>query len=164
VSKKPELDEPGPQEYDDPMSDSPDYEKQAKDAVAASIAANSAGGAALTVPVMCQHISHAARMSKDPKQAVVAVCRGSMNAVLLGGQSVPEAAVALMEALPNISLMMSVGPEDLMSWVMEGAADVATFAGAETREALTAKIEEKFMGASAIFDGFCEAALKKSRG
>lgn len=146
------------------MTDSPDFEKQAKDAVAASIAADSAGGTALAVPVMCQHISHAARVSKDPKQAVVAVCRGSMNAVLLGGRNVPDAALALMEALPNISLMMRVGPEDLMSWVMEGTADVASFAGPEVREALSAKIAEKFMGASSIFDGFCEAALKRGRG
>ena len=141
------------------MSDSPDFEKQAKDAVAASIAA----GDALAVPVMCQHISHAARISKDPKQAVVAVCRGSMQALLLGGQNLPDAAVALIEALPNISLMMRVGPEDMMSWVMEGVADVTPLAGPEVRETLTARIEEKFMGASSIFDGFCDAALKKSR-
>jgi hypothetical protein len=86
-----------------------------------------------------------------------------MNAVLLAGQDVPAAAVALMEALPNISLMMRVGPEDMMSWVMEGVADVASFAGPEVSGALSAKIEEKFMGAASIFDGFCEAA-KKSRG
>lgn len=144
------------------MTDTPDFEKQAKDAVAASIAANTAAGAALTVPIMCQQISNAARMNKDPRPAVVAVCRGSMHAVLLGAQSVPDTAVALMEALPNISLMMSVGPEDLMSWVMEGIADVTPMAGVEVRDALRTKIEEKFMGASSIFDGFCETA--KNRG
>jgi hypothetical protein len=64
------------------MTDSPDFEKRAKEAVAASIAADAAGGAALTVPIMCQQISYASRISTDPKQAVVAVCRGSMNAVL----------------------------------------------------------------------------------
>ncbi len=143
------------------MTDLPDFEKQAKDAVAACIAADSVGGAVLTVPVICQQISHAARLSKEPKPAVIAVCRGSMNAVLLGGQNVPDAAVALLEALPNMSLMMSAGPEDLMSWVMEGIADVTPMAGAEVRDALRAKIEEKFMGASTIFDGFCEAAAKR---
>lgn len=140
------------------MTDTPDLERQAKDAVAASIKANSS-----TVPVMCHHISHASRVSKDPKSAVVAVCRGSMNAVLLGGQSVPDAAIALMEALPNTSLMMRTSPEDLMSWVMEGVADVTPMAGAEVRDAICAKIEEKFMGASSIFVEFCEAALKKNR-
>jgi hypothetical protein len=146
------------------MTDTSDFEKQAKDAVAASIAADPVAGAALTVPVMCQQISHACRMSKDPKPAVVAVCRGAMNAVLLGGQSVPDAAVALLEALPNTSLMMRTSPEDLMSWVMEGVADVTPMAGADVRDAVCAKIEEKFMGASSIFVEFCEAALKKNRG
>ncbi|MBI4060610.1 MAG: hypothetical protein HY403_04200 [Elusimicrobia bacterium] len=146
------------------MSDATDFEKQAKDAVAASIAGDPAAGAALTVPVICQQISHAARISKDPKPAVIAVCRGAMNAVLLGGQSVPDVAVALMEALPNISLMMRTGPEDLMSWVMEGVADITPMAGAEARDALRVRIAEKFMGASTIFDDLCDAASRKSRG
>jgi len=141
------------------MSDSPDFEKQAQDAVTASLKAGSPA-----VPVICQQISHAARMSKDPKSAVISVCLGSMNAVLLAGQSVPDAAIALMDALPNTSLMMRTSPEDLMSWVMEGVAGVTPMAGAEVRDAVSAKIEEKFMGASAIFNEFCEAASKKSRG
>lgn len=143
------------------MAEPTDYEKQAKDAVAAVIAKDAASGAALTVPVMCQHISHAARMSKDPKSAIIAVCRGSMNAVLLGGQNVPDAAVALLEALPNMSLMMRTGPEDLMSWVMEGIADVTPVAGPDVRDALRVAIEEKFMGASAIFDALCDAAAAR---
>jgi hypothetical protein len=147
-----------------PMADSPDFEKQAKDAVAAMLASNPAAGTALVVPVVCQQISHAARLGKDPKQAVIAVCRGAMGALLLAGQDLPAAVVALMEALPNTSLMMRVGPEDLMSWVMEGVAAVTAVAGPQAREAMSSKIEEKFMGASTIFEGFCEAALKNSRG
>ncbi len=146
------------------MADIPDFEKQAKDAVAAVITVDPVAGAASTVPIMCRHLSHAARISKDPKPAVIAVCRGSMKALLLGGQNVPDAAMALMEALPNMSLMMRTGPEDLMSWVMEGIADVIPMAGVEVRDALSTKIEEKFMGVSSIFEGFCEAALKKSHG
>jgi len=143
------------------MSEPSDFEKQAKDAVAATIAADPVAGIARPVPVMCQHISHAARLSKEPKAVVVAVTRGAMNAVLLGGQSVPDAAVGLMEALPNITLMMSAGPEDLMSWIMEGIADITPVAGPEVKDALRVRIEEKFMGASVIFDGFCEAAAKR---
>jgi hypothetical protein len=138
-----------------------DYEKRAKDAVAAAIAGDPVAGPVLTVPVICQQLSHATRMSTDPKAGVIAVCRGAMQAVLLGGQSVPDTAVALMEALPNMSLMMRAGPEDLMSWVMEGVADVTPVAGPEVRDAVSAKIEEKFMGASSIFNGFCEAAAKR---
>ena len=154
----------GPTDIMVTMADTPDFEKQAKDAVAECLASAPGADSIRTAAVMCQHISHAARMSKDPKPAVVAVCRGAMNAVLLGGQSVPDAAIALMEALPNTSLMMRTSPEDLMSWVMEGIADVTPMAGAEVRDAVCVKIEEKFMGASSIFVEFCEAALKKSRG
>lgn len=143
------------------MADTPDYEKQVKDAVAACIAADPAAGIAKTVPVIGQHLSHASKQSKDPKPAVVAVCRGAMNAVLLAGQSVPDAAVALLESLPNMTLMMSTGPEELMTWVMEGIADVTPLAGPEVRDALRVRIEEKFMGASVIFDGFCEEAAKR---
>jgi hypothetical protein len=138
-----------------------DHEKRAKEAVSASIAGDPVAGPVLTVPVICQQISHAARTSKDPKPGVIAACRGAMQAVLLGGQSVPDTAVALMEALPNMSLMMSAGPEDLMSWVMEGIADVTPMAGPEVRDALRVKIEEKFMGASSIFETYCEAASKR---
>ena len=47
--------------------------------------------------------------------------------------------------------------------VMEGIADVTPMAGVEVRDALRTKIEEKFMGASGIFDAFCENALKKNQ-
>jgi hypothetical protein len=143
------------------MADPTEHEKQAKDAVAASIQGDPGAGPARTVPVMCQQISAAARLHKEPKDAVVAVCRGSMNAVLLAGQSVPDASVALLDALPNMSLMMRAGPEDLMSWVMQGIAESTKVAGADVREGVRTKIEEKFMGASAIFDELCRAADAK---
>lgn len=143
------------------MTEPTDHEKQAKDAVAAVIAKDAASGNALTVPVICQHISFAARMNKEPKAAIIAVTRGAMNAVLLGGQNVPDAAVALLEALPNTSLIMRTGPEDLMSWVMEGIADVTPVAGPDVRDALRVAIEEKFMGASVIFDALCDAAAAR---
>ena len=143
------------------MSDPIDFETQAKDAVAACIKADPAGGATKIVPVICQHLAHAARVTKEPKDPVVAACRGGFNAVLLGGQSVPDAAVGVMEALSGMSLSMRTSPEDLMSWVMEGAADVMPMAGAAIRDALHTRIEEKYMGASAIFDKLCEAAAKR---
>ena len=145
------------------MTDSPDFEKQAQETVTACIKSNPLGGSARIVPVICQQIAHAARVNKAPKDAVIAACRGAANAVLLGGQSVPDAAIGIMDALPGMSLMMRSGPEDLMSWVMEGVADVMPMAGDEIRDALSARIEEKFMGASMIFNENCEAANKKPR-
>ncbi len=143
------------------MADPTDYEKHAKDAVAACIQSDPMAGATRTVPVMCQQISTATRMNDAPKDAVIAVCRGSMHAVLLAGQSVPDAAVGLLDALPNMSLMMRSGPEDLMSWVMEGVAEATKMAPAEVREGIRSKIEEKFMGASSIFDELCRNADAK---
>ncbi|MBI5246765.1 MAG: hypothetical protein HY923_06255 [Elusimicrobia bacterium] len=144
------------------MADPTDFETQAKDAVMACIKADPLGGAAKIVPVIGMQLAHAARVTKEPKDAVVAACRGGFNAVLLGGQSVPDAAVGVMEALSGMSLSMRTSPEDLMSWVMEGAADVMPMAGAAVQDALRTRIEEKYMGASTIFDQFCEAA--KNRG
>lgn len=144
------------------MADPTDFEAQAKDAVMACIKADPAGGAAKIVPVICQHLAHAARMTKEPKNPVVAACRGGFNAVLLGGQSVPDAAIGVMEALSGMSLSMRTSPEDLMSWVMEGAADVMPMAGATVRDALHTRIEEKYMGASSIFGKFCEAAKNRA--
>lgn len=144
------------------MSSPADIEKQAKDAVTAAIGADPATGVAKSVAVICQQMSHAARLHKQPKDAVVAVVRGSMNAALLAGQNLPDTAVALLDALPNTTLMMSAGPEELMTWIMEGIADVTPVAGPDVRDALRVRIEEKFMGASTIFDGFCEAAAKRA--
>ena len=144
------------------MADPTTFETQAKDAVTACIKADPAGGVAKIVPVIVMQVAHAARVTKDPKDAVVAACRGGFNAVLLGGQSVPDGAIGVMDALPGMSLSMRTSPEDLMSWVMEGAADVMPMAGAAVRDALHTRIEEKYMGASSIFDKFCEAA--KNRG
>ena len=143
------------------MADTSDFEKAAKEAVEACIKADPMGGAAKIVPVIGQQLAHAARVNKEPKDAVVAVCRGGFNAVLLGGQSVPDAAIGVMDALSGMSLSMRSSPEDLMSWVMEGAADVMPMAGAPVRDALQTRIEEKFMGASSIFIAFCDAAAKR---
>lgn len=139
-----------------------DFEKNAKDAVTVAIKADPVAGIIKIVPVIVQHVSLASRASKPPKDGVVASVRGSMQAVLLAGQSVPDAAMGLFDALPGMSLMVSAGAEDVMTWVMEGCADVTPMAGPEIRDALRTRIEEKYMGASAIFEGFCEAA--KARG
>ncbi len=143
------------------MSAMPDLalvEAHAKDAVAAAIKSDPMAGPKKTVPVMCQRISAAALENPQPKDAIVAAVRGSMQAVMLAGQSVPDAAMGLLDALPNTSLMMRAGPEELMSWVMGGFAEATKVAPPDVRDALRARIEEKFMGASSIFDELCRAA------
>jgi len=146
------------------MTDSqpPDYEKQAREAVTSALGQISSGWPEKAALVTCQQISHAAQVAKDPRAAVVAVCRGAMSGVLLSNQSLPDTVLKVLQALPDTSLMMRSGAEALMSWVMEGVADVTPLAGPEIRDAISAKIDEKFMGAGAVFDAFCEKAKLKN--
>lgn len=138
---------------------SADFEKSAQEAIVAA-KERCAGGPAATASIVCPLISMAARSSADPHDAVVAAVRGAIKGVLLNGHSVPDCSIKVIESLPDISLMMKVGPENLMSWVMEGIAGAMPLAGPDARDAIHAKIEENWMGASVIFDGFCEAAAK----
>jgi len=121
----------------------------------------SAGGIDKAVTVVGQWISRAAGSSKDPRPAVVGVCRGGMGALLVAGQDLPEAAVKILESLPNLSLMMRVGPEELMSWVMEGIAEVTVIAPPEAADAIRTRIDERFMGAGEVFDSLCEKSRRK---
>ena len=137
-------------------------EKSARDSV------NAALGGAEPSPkkaagAIVQQISHAARASKDTREAVVAAVRGGIGAVLVSGVDLAETAVLTLESLSNMSLMMRVSPEDLMSWVMEGIASIAPMANPAVRDAIQNKIDEKFMGAGEVFFKFFEAALKQDR-
>ncbi|MBI3551737.1 MAG: hypothetical protein HY077_04405 [Elusimicrobia bacterium] len=143
-----------------PHGPGPDYEKQARETVARLTLGGDGPGKAAAL--ITQLIGQAARSSKDPHAVVVAVCRGAMDGAHISGQSLPETAIKVLESLPNMSLMMRSGPEELMSWVMEGIAEVTPGVGGEVRDAIHAKIEEKFMGA--VFDGLCQKAFQKARG
>lgn len=139
----------------------PDYEKQAREAVTSALGQIDSGRPEKAALIACRQISHAARAAKDPRFAVVAVCRGAMSAVFLSNHSLPDAVLKLLESLPDTSLMMRSGPEELMSWAMEGVADVTVVAGPAIRDAISAKIEEKFMGAGPVFDALCDKARLK---
>jgi hypothetical protein len=139
---------------------SEEFEKTAQETIVAYKAKCAEGGKA-AASVIAPLISRAAASNADPRQAVASVCRGAMKGILLNGQSVPDAAIKLIEALPDMTLTTRNGPEAVMSWVMEGIAGAMPIAGAETREAIAAQIEERFMGASQIFQGFCEEAAAK---
>lgn len=139
-----------------------DYERLAKDAVAALYAKDPMTPGAVVAKNVAPLISRASQAGGDPHEPVVAVVKGMVGGVLLAGQSVPDASIALLDALPHMSLMMRAGPEAFMSWVMEGIAQVMPLAGPAIQDEVRAKIEEKFMGASTLFDELCIAA--KARG
>ncbi len=138
------------------------FEKSARDFVNAAL-----GGAEPSpkkaAAAIAQQIAHAARASKDTREAVVAAVRGGIGASFVAGVDLPETSVLTLESLSNMSLMMRVSPEDLMSWVMEGIASIAPSASPTVRDAIQNKIDEKYMGAGEVFYKFFEAALKQGR-
>jgi hypothetical protein len=144
------------------MADLAEIEKSAREYVAATMTAD--GGAHDSVKaskLICQCLAQAARSTKEPQASVVAAVRGAMAGALLSGQNIPETAVKVLEALPGITLMTTAGPEAVMSWVMQGMAEMVHMVSPEVRLAIGAGIEEKFMGAGTVFEELCEKAPKK---
>lgn len=141
------------------MAETPstDFEKQAREAVTAGLA-NAAGPT--TVQITCQCITRAAQSGADPKKAVVAVVKGSMGALILANKDLPDTAIKLLDSLATMSLFSRVGPEEVMSAVLEGIAAVTPMTNRQVRDSLYAKIDERFMGAGQVFDDFCEKAKK----
>ena len=142
------------------MSEEITLERQAREAVAAELSKKSGAAAA----VMGSLIARASRSATDPHAAVVDVCRGGMGALLLAGQDLPASAVQILEILPNLSLMMRSGPEQLMTWVMEGIAAAAAMSSPDVQESIKTRIDEKFMGAGDVFGSFCEKARQSAKG
>jgi hypothetical protein len=144
------------------MAETPstDFEKQAREAVTAGLA-NAAGPSA--VQVICQCIARAAQGGTDPRQGIVAAVKGSMGALLLAGKDLPDTAIKLLDALSTMSLFSRVGPEEVMSAVLEGIAGVTPMTNRQVRDALFSRIDEKYMGAGPVFDEFCEKAKKAAK-
>ncbi len=138
----------------------PDFEKQAREAVKAGLA-NPSGPT--TIQIACQCISRAAQNAPDPRVAVVAVTKGVMGGLLLANKELPEPAIKLLDALPTMSLFSRVGPEEVMSAVLEGIAAVTVMTNRQVRDSLYTRIDERFMGAGAVFDEFCEKAAKAGK-
>ena len=94
---------------------------------------------------------------QDPKVTVAAVCRGVMGGLLLLNQDVAKAAAEVLGGLAHVAQEAPVSPEDLMTWAMDGMADVALLAGPEAMHAMESSIEERFMGAGSVFQQACQA-------
>jgi hypothetical protein len=136
-----------------------DHAKPVRDAVTAVLVSGPDAGK--VTAVIMQHLSYAARAAaSNPKDAVVAVVRSGFTTAAMGAVDLAELTIQVLQALPNTSLMVKAGPEDLMSWVMEGAAQAAV-AAAGDREKIATHIEEKFMGAGQVFESFFDAERAK---
>lgn len=138
-------------------NDASELERSARDGVAAALANDPAPARAAKAG--CQYIAQAAR-TPNPREEIVAVARGIMSGVILANRSLPDAAFELLKALPSVTVMNREGSESVMTWVMTGIAAVTPVIGPESRQALARRIEEKYMGAGAVFDELCEKASK----
>lgn len=98
------------------------------------------------------------RAKQDPRVTVASVVRGLMNGLLLINQPLPAAATATLGALAAAAQELQLDPGEMMTWAMEGLATVARTAGLETEGALQQAIEDKFMGAGAVFNELCRKA------
>lgn len=98
---------------------------------------------------------------QDPKITVVAVCRGVLGGLLLNGQPLDGPCVAVLNVMADVSHTVTVTPEDLMTWAMQGFAEIAAMAGPEASHTIESAIESSFMGAGAVFAQACAEARKK---
>lgn len=101
---------------------------------------------------------------QDPHLTVTAVCRGVMAGILLIEKDLPMAAGELLLCMGHLAQELHLDPQEMMTWCMEGISGVAVMANEQTRLAIRNKIDEKFMGAGAVFGDLCEAASARKAG
>lgn len=146
-----------------PESAGSDYEKKAKDAIASISLQDASKGPADIGKAAAQLIAGASNMAQDPHQAISAVARGAMLGAFLSVQDLPACAVEILKALSDLSLLGRVAPEQIMTWVLEGIAEMTPQAGLPARSAIREKLEAQFVGISSVFDPLCDKAFKKSQ-
>jgi len=141
----------------------PNLKMKARDAMSALFAGGKAAGPSEAAQLVCQMISQAARNEKDPRRSVADVCAGAMEGLILCGRPLPETALKIMESLADISLIMRAGPQDLMTWVMEGIAEAAPLAGMKASAAIQQALEERYHGVGPLFASLCEKAKQTGK-
>ncbi|MDE2314202.1 MAG: hypothetical protein KGL04_08515 [Elusimicrobia bacterium] len=142
-----------------------DFEKLSREIVL-SRAKESQDGAALASRAAREVIVSAiegTRFRQEPRTTVKDVCRGVMGGLLISGKKLPEAAVAILRQMAEISDKVHLDPMELMTWGMEGIAIVAVAARAEERSAVSSAISAAFMGAGEVFRNLCDEAAKKPK-
>jgi hypothetical protein len=133
-----------------------DFSKQAHDAIKTALSQGARGTPAAMARVVVDQINNASRASQDQRQAVNAVCRAALGDLHLLGLDLSETTLQILHGLSRISLMTRVGPQDLMTWVMEGIAQAAAALHQSCRDAMIRAIESEFMGAGSVFAELCE--------
>jgi hypothetical protein len=98
------------------------------------------------------------RAQQDPHVTIASACRGVMGGMLLLEKELPKTAVALLAQMALVAQETNLDPADCMTWAMEGIAPVCKYAPQGAADAVSAAIEENFMGAGQVFEGFLRTA------
>jgi len=121
--------------------------KDAADAPAAKIACQIIGSC---VP--------GTRQRQDPRLSVKEACRGVMAGLLLLDKDLAAASVDILQSMAHLAQEIHLDPADMMTWAMEGIAQVAVLGSPDLKLQIREAIEEKFMGTGEIFGALCEKA------
>lgn len=134
-----------------------DFEKLAREIVASRLA-----GAENAAPVVAEIAKKiiitgvsSTKVRQNPRATVAAVCRGLLGGLLLLDLPLADSAVAILHQMAGISADVPLDPGDLMTWGMEGMADVARLAGADAQSKIQDAIEAEFQGAGSVFGKLC---------
>ncbi|MBI4376405.1 MAG: hypothetical protein HY549_08140 [Elusimicrobia bacterium] len=95
------------------------------------------------------------QVRQDPRLTVSAVCRGVLSGILLIEKDLPQTAVEVLSQMSAISQEVPLDPGDLMTWAMEGMAQVAQTAGGAAQSAIQEHLEERYMGTGVVFSSLC---------
>ncbi|MCX5794787.1 MAG: hypothetical protein NTY77_04765 [Elusimicrobia bacterium] len=144
-----------------PDAPDPDFPQQARIAIRKALAEGVKATPAEMSRIVVDQIADASRASQDQRQAVIAVCRASLGDLHVLGMDLSETTIQTLRDLSRTSLMSRVDPQDVMTWVMEGIAEVAATLDRPACNAIVSAIDGEFMGAGQAFAELCEKARRK---
>lgn len=98
------------------------------------------------------------RTRQDPRETVTSICRGVLGGLMLIGQDLTQAAPLILKEMAFVSHEVPIPPDDLMTWAMEGFAQVAVITGPDLEHSMQLSIDAAFMGAGEVFVRACERA------
>jgi hypothetical protein len=135
-----------------------DFEKLSREIVLSRLKAPDAGPGEFSVIAKKTMLAALAstHFKQDPRLTVRSICRGLVGGVFLSDANVADAASQLLSVLSEVGQEASIAPSDLMTWAMEGIAEIARMAPPGTQTAIADKIESTFHGAGPIFRQFCQ--------
>jgi hypothetical protein len=140
----------------------PDFSQQARDAIKTALSQGAKATPDHMARIVVEQITSAARASQDQRRAVISACRAALEDLNLVGMDLSALTIQVLRGLSRISLMVRVDPQDVMTWVMEGVAEVAVTLGEDACERMAKAIEHEFIGAGPAFAELCGQARRRA--